>query len=169
MSSLAYAIDLRRQHLMVRPLWWGLLGAIGLGLLYTAFLTLSSSLQHAWEQYLLLWPWMTPLVAGFGLQIALFGYMVGYRRLAEAKAAGTAAVAATAGISSAAMIACCLHHVTDILPVLGFSAAATFLGAYQSFLQRLHQANPILGRNRPGAAQSAVAAGARESRRVQRA
>lgn len=25
------------------------------------------------------------------------------------------------------MIACCLHHVTDVLPVLGLSAAATFL------------------------------------------
>jgi len=133
MSTVACGIDLRRHHLVVRPVWWGVLGATSLAVVYTAFLTLLSSLQHAWEQYLLLWPWMTPLVAGFGLQIALFGYMVGYRRLAEAKAAGTAAVAATAGISSAAMIACCLHHVTDILPVLGFSAAATFLGAYQSF------------------------------------
>jgi len=29
------------------------------------------------------------------------------------------------------MVACCLHHVTDVLPVLGISAAATFLTRYQ--------------------------------------
>jgi hypothetical protein len=29
------------------------------------------------------------------------------------------------------MVACCLHHVTDVLPVLGLSAAATFLTRYQ--------------------------------------
>jgi hypothetical protein len=29
------------------------------------------------------------------------------------------------------MVACCIHHVTDVLPVLGLSAAATFLTRYQ--------------------------------------
>jgi hypothetical protein len=35
------------------------------------------------------------------------------------------------GTSITAMVACCLHHVTDVLPVLGLSAAATFLTRYQ--------------------------------------
>ena len=35
------------------------------------------------------------------------------------------------GTSVTAMIACCLHHVTDVLPILGLSAAATFLTRYQ--------------------------------------
>ena len=35
------------------------------------------------------------------------------------------------GTSVTAMVACCLHHVTDVLPVLGLSAAATFLTRYQ--------------------------------------
>jgi Na+/phosphate symporter len=35
------------------------------------------------------------------------------------------------GTSVTAMIACCFHHVTDVLPILGLSAAATFLTRYQ--------------------------------------
>ncbi len=29
------------------------------------------------------------------------------------------------------MVACCAHHVADVLPLLGLSAAASFLAAYQ--------------------------------------
>jgi 4-diphosphocytidyl-2C-methyl-D-erythritol kinase len=35
------------------------------------------------------------------------------------------------GTSTAAMVACCLHHLTDLLPLLGLSAAASFLAAYK--------------------------------------
>ncbi|MBI2332111.1 MAG: hypothetical protein HYU84_08140, partial [Chloroflexi bacterium] len=35
------------------------------------------------------------------------------------------------GTSVTAMVACCLHHVTDVLPILGLSAAATYLTRYQ--------------------------------------
>jgi len=38
---------------------------------------------------------------------------------------------ASGGTSLTAMVACCLHHVTDVLPILGLSAAATFLTRYQ--------------------------------------
>lgn len=29
------------------------------------------------------------------------------------------------------MVACCAHHLTDVLPIIGFSAAATFLNQYR--------------------------------------
>ena len=29
------------------------------------------------------------------------------------------------------MVACCAHHITDIMPLLGLSAAATFLAEYR--------------------------------------
>ena len=29
------------------------------------------------------------------------------------------------------MLACCAHHVADLLPLLGLSAAASFLAAYK--------------------------------------
>jgi hypothetical protein len=30
------------------------------------------------------------------------------------------------------MVACCAHHVTDVLPILGLTAAAAFLAEYQT-------------------------------------
>jgi hypothetical protein len=38
---------------------------------------------------------------------------------------------ASGGTSATAMVACCIHHVTDVLPILGISAAASFLTRYQ--------------------------------------
>ena len=35
--------------------------------------------------------------------------------------------AAGTGASTAGMIACCAHHIADLLPFLGATAAATFL------------------------------------------
>jgi hypothetical protein len=33
--------------------------------------------------------------------------------------------------STIAMVACCVHHVSDVLPILGLTAAATFLAQYR--------------------------------------
>jgi hypothetical protein len=35
-------------------------------------------------------------------------------------------------VNTVAMVACCAHHLTDILPVVGLAGAALFLGSYQS-------------------------------------
>ncbi len=53
--------------------------------------------------------------------------------LKEVYAAGHsgALMGTSGGTSVTAMVACCIHHVTDVLPVLGVSAAATFLTRYQ--------------------------------------
>lgn len=47
------------------------------------------------------------------------------RRLhARTPAAGVAASTATSGV---AMLACCAHHLAEVLPVVGLSGAALFL------------------------------------------
>ena len=52
----------------------------------------------------------------------------------------------TSGATSATvMLACCLHHVTDVLPILGLSAAATFLTRYQRPFMLLGLGMNILG------------------------
>jgi len=33
--------------------------------------------------------------------------------------------------STIAMVACCAHHVTDVLPILGLTAATAFLAEYR--------------------------------------
>lgn len=41
-------------------------------------------------------------------------------------------VAASTGTSTAAMLACCAHHLTDVVPLLGISGAVIFLNAYKT-------------------------------------
>ena len=89
------------------------------------------ALDHLWqERWLIL-----PLFLGFGLQVALFTILK--KRLfmpsSEVKNSASAAMTGVGGTTSTvAMVACCAHHVTDVLPILGFSVAATFLANYQS-------------------------------------
>jgi hypothetical protein len=45
----------------------------------------------------------------------------------------------------AAMVACCAHHVTDVLPILGLTAAATFLADYRVAFMLLGLGTTIVG------------------------
>jgi hypothetical protein len=74
------------------------------------------------------------VVLGFGTQAALF---VELRRTAARHRTGAAMTAASTGTSAAAMLACCAHHVADILPLIGVSAAAVFLDTYKTPLLAL--------------------------------
>ena len=56
-----------------------------------------------------------------------------------------AELAATGTISAASMVACCAHHIVDILPILGLSAAATFLLRYQLSFIMIGVLSNILG------------------------
>lgn len=113
-----------------KPLFAGMGGAIGLFILYFGIVSLSESFGDALYQFGEIWYWVFLLVAGFGTQVGLLVYV---RDAAHGKTAGaTAGVAASGGVSTLAMIACCAHHVTDVLPILGLSAAAVFLVEYQT-------------------------------------
>ncbi len=46
-------------------------------------------------------------------------------------ASATASVAASGGVSTTSMVVCCAHHVSDVVPFLGASAASAFLADYQ--------------------------------------
>jgi len=76
--------------------------------------------------------YVIPIWVSFGIQAALYS-ILRFRLLVPATStAHTGAVMGTSGGTSVtAMVACCLHHVTDVLPILGLSAAATFLTRYQ--------------------------------------
>jgi len=77
---------------------------------------------------------MIPLLAGFGIQVGLFSYLRRFARLAKSGQLSGVPVVTSAGISTGSMIACCLHHVVDVLPILGLSAVAIFVSQFQSFL-----------------------------------
>jgi hypothetical protein len=43
------------------------------------------------------------------------------------------------------MVACCAHHVTDVLPILGLTAVATFLAGYQTLFMLVGLGNTLVG------------------------
>ncbi len=76
--------------------------------------------------------------------MGLFAYL---RRLLARRAARSAAglTVAGTGTSTVAMVACCAHHVTDALPLLGLSGAAIFLNDYRLPLMATGLAVNVLG------------------------
>jgi hypothetical protein len=115
------------------PLGAGLLGAIILAGLYFGLVSWAESPQHAlelfWEERLI----VIPIILGFGVQMAL--YTILKKRLfvpVETTGSSGAITGASGTTSALAMVACCAHHVTDVLPILGLTAAATFLAEYQT-------------------------------------
>ena len=65
-----------------------------------------------------------PIWVSFGIQAALYSILRFRLFVPATSTTYTGAVMGTSGGTSVtAMVACCLHHVTDVLPVLGLSAA----------------------------------------------
>ena len=114
------------------PLGGGLAGAIFLTALYFAIVSWAESPQHAldffWEEKLII----LPLILGFGVQMALYTILK-KRVFVPVGDLGPSGKLTGAGgtTSTLAMVACCAHHVTDVLPILGLTAAAAFLAEYQ--------------------------------------
>lgn len=108
----------------------GLLAGLSLIALYLALVTWAQGRAHARD---LLWTdryYVTAIASGFGLQVGLFVYVRRLLTLRDRASAGAGAAVGT-GASTAAMLACCAHHVADALPVLGLSGAAIFLSDYR--------------------------------------
>lgn len=112
-----------------QPIFAGVVGSISLLLFY--FLTmrlLTGSWYLALSQLEKLWYFIIPLDIGFGLQVGL------YKKIREiTKTNGTKNIMmANTATSTVGMIACCAHHVTDILPILGLSALSLLLVKFQT-------------------------------------
>lgn len=120
----------------------GVVAGVALLGLYLGIITLAQGPQHALEQFGDDAPFVLAVLLGFGTQVALF---VELRRTAARHRSGAAMTAASTGTSAAAMLACCAHHVVDILPLIGVSAAAVFLDAYKTPLLVLGVAMNAVG------------------------
>lgn len=112
-----------------KPIIVGLISGGILLALYFVILTLVNSFNHATEQFFKVWYWVLLLSAGFGTQVGLYSYIK--TSLRKRMVGATVEVAATGGVSTGSMIACCVHHVSDVLPLVGLSAAGVFLTKYQ--------------------------------------
>lgn len=117
------------MSIKTRSLIAGVIGASVLLALYFTIVTLAQSFSHAFETFRQLWLWISALVVGFGAQVGIYYYI--HASLMQRQAEATASVAAAGGMSTTAMIACCAHHLSDVLPLIGLSAAAVVLVKYQ--------------------------------------
>ncbi len=112
---------------LLKAALFGALAAIGLVTFYLGTITLAQSWGHALQQ-LAEDVWFVGAIAlGFGVQMGLFTYL---RALCSRVGAGS--MAASTGTSTVAMLACCAHHLTEMLPIIGLSGAAVFLNAYKT-------------------------------------
>jgi hypothetical protein len=106
-----------------RSLRWGAAAAAALAGFYIVALLASGGWRHLVDQS---WTdgWLlVPIIAAFGTQVALTSEL---RRRHHGQH-----LAATAGTSSGAsgvgMVACCAHHLVDLVPLLGAAGIAGFL------------------------------------------
>ncbi|MDZ7587098.1 MAG: hypothetical protein U0946_05030 [Patescibacteria group bacterium] len=103
-------------------------GVLGLsGFYYLLLLAVTQDPWHPIYQFKLFQPWMSLLILGFGVQMGLFWMLKQKKEVKLVAGTGSA-------VSGTAMVVCCVHHVVDLLPILGFSAAALFLSEYQEEL-----------------------------------
>lgn len=113
------------------PLGAGLLGAVFLTAVYLGIVSLAESPAHALELFWQDKAFVVPIILGFGTQVGLFTLLKkGLYVPVHAPASG-ATTAAGGGMSTMAMVACCAHHVADVLPLVGLTAAATFLANWK--------------------------------------
>ncbi len=122
------------------------MGAGLLTLLYFGIVSWAEGLQHAVE---LFWQdrWIVlPIILGFGVQSGL--YIILKKRLylpVESTGPSGALTGAGGGMSTVAMVACCAHHVTDVLPILGLTATAAFLAEYRTIFMLVGLSTTLLG------------------------
>jgi hypothetical protein len=114
--------------------------------IYFGILTWAQGWEYASKQFLLNRWYVVPIWIGFGVQAALYT-ILRFRLFIPATTTGHAGalMGTSGGTSVTAMVACCLHHVADVLPILGLSAAATFLTRYQRPFMLVGLGTEIIG------------------------
>jgi YHS domain-containing protein len=111
----------------VRPLAAGAIAIVGLLGFYLGMITVAQGWDHAIQQ-LVDDRWFIGAIAlGFGTQVGLYTHLRGLHTHS-----GVGGVAASTGTSAAAMLACCTHHLADVLPIVGVAGAAVFLNTYKT-------------------------------------
>lgn len=124
---------------MNQSFWHGILAGLGLLSLYVVLLYVLNGPAHVLEQFKEFGFLIALMVSGFGIQVGLFSYALMHIRH------GGKEGAATISTSSVSMIVCCLHHVTDFLPILGLSGFFLFASEMTGFFLAIGIASNMIG------------------------
>ena len=114
---------------------FGAAAAIGIVGFYLGLLTLTSDWYNARVEFRQYGAWILALAAGLGVQVTLFSFYRTWHR-GESMKTAKCSLAASGGLSTTAMAACCSHYLVTFLPALGLpflSAAAAGLADYQTY------------------------------------
>lgn len=145
---------MRIQFRKYIPVFVGIGGALLLFGLYFGIVSWAESPRHALDFF---WQdrWLViPILLGFGIQVGLYSVLklqlyLPNLTIDTAQRASGGAPAATMGAGGAtstiAMVACCAHHAADILPILGLTAAATFLAQYRTAFMVVGLVSNLIG------------------------
>ena len=139
-----------RRYLI--PVLAFVLGSSIIAGVYFGILTWAQGWESALQIFLPNRAYVIPIWISFGAQAALYS-ILRFRLFLPVTSSGHSGtwtpikgvMGTSGGTSVTAMVACCLHHVTDVLPILGVSAAATFLTRYQRPFMLLGLGMNILG------------------------
>lgn len=115
------------------PYLIGMLASMGIIGFYLGLLTITSDWYNAWEEFKYYRWWLIALSIGFGIQIALYSALRIHLKGRKIKGAKSS-LAASGGISTLSMAACCAHYLVAFLSVLSLpflSIAAAGLAEYQ--------------------------------------
>lgn len=114
-----------------RPIVMGFVATAGLMAFYVVVVRVGSgSAEHLWSLMAEDAWFVAAITTGFGIQIGLFTHL--RRAMKAAHGRMSTAVAATGtGGSTVAMVACCAHHLADIMPLAGMTAASLLLSEYK--------------------------------------
>lgn len=88
-------------------------------------LSFFESLKYAYSQILDLWYYMVPLILGFGIQVGLHQYIKNFTQGMEKMVRGK--TVASGAASAGTMVMCCVHHLAEILPLVGLTAFTGYL------------------------------------------
>lgn len=114
--------------MILKSILTGMAGASGLLGLYFSILTVVSGWAFALGQFAAFWHFVLSLALGFGIQIGLYSYLRGAIR---GGGPSGKVVAVSGTTSTAAMISCCAHYLTNILPIVGVAGFVTLVAQYQ--------------------------------------
>jgi Cu+-exporting ATPase len=114
--------------MIVRAAATGLAASVLLLAIYFGLVGLVSGLDFALDQFVTYWYFISGLSVGFGVQIGLYTYL---KRVVQHQGPSGKVVAVSGATSTAAIISCCAHYLTNILPVLGATGLVTLAAQYQ--------------------------------------
>jgi len=120
----------------------GLMASLLLTLVYFVIVSYLESFSHAIATFQSISYLMVPLIAGFGVQVAFSSYIREYSRTMHQSSAN---VTACGGLSASSMIDCCVHHVSDVIPLLGITAITSALVAFQPLFITIGLLSNVVG------------------------